>query len=198
MKTRRPVLYFFLLIILWLQAASLIAQDRIALNMDNLGQLWQEYIASPGGETAGKVYEALPDGVGITEVELQTEVRELIFKNINVLESQLYRGDRNSLRMAFRLFIIADSEMETALVKIIGYLQRFNTKLFLEELKTHEHLVPNLERLVCYFMLSNPEDKAKQNLEKNICIKALGYVEDKELKSIKKKCLKILKKLKTE
>jgi hypothetical protein len=198
MKRRRLSICFLLVIIVGLQAAPLNSQDRIALNMDNLGQFWQEYIAAPGQGNAIKVYDALPDGMGITEVELQTEVRELIFKNLHVLESQVYRGERYSLRVAFRLFLIADNEMETALVKIIGYLLRFNTKLFLEELKAHENLVPDLERLVGYFLLSNPEDKAQQNLERNICIKALGYVDDKELKSIKKKCLKILKKLKIE
>lgn len=195
MKTRRLSLYFFLLIILWLQAAFLNAQDNAALNMDNLGRLWQEYIATPGEATAARIYDALPDGTGTTKVELQPEVKELIKQNLNVLETQLYRGERYSLRMAFRLFLVTDSEMETTLIKIIGYLLRFNTKLFLEELKTHENLVPNLDRLVCYFMESNPADKAQQNLEKNICIKALGYVEDKDLKNIKKKCLKILKKL---
>jgi hypothetical protein len=198
MKRRRLSLCVFLLIVLWFQGAPLNAQDRIALNMDNLGQFWQEYISTPGQATAIKVYDALPDGMGITEVELQTEVRELIFKNLNVLETQVYRGERYSLRVAFRLFTIADSELETSLVKIIGYLLRFNTKLFLEELSTHENLVPDLDRLVCYFQLNNPEDKAQQRLEKNICMKSLGYVQDKGLKAIKKKCLRILKKLKIE
>lgn len=198
MKVRHFALVLLLTIVLWCVAIPGSAQERVNLNMTNLGQVWQEYIAQPGPDTALKVYGALPAVAAPQGIELQVDVRDIIFKNLNKLESQVYGGERNALRIAFRLFLIADNEMQIELVKLIGYLLRFNTKMFLEELKTHEALVPDLEQLVCSFLLSNTEDKAQQRLEQNIRIKALGYVSEKPLKGIKKKCLKILKNLKIE
>jgi hypothetical protein len=201
MKRGRLSFISFLLIILCAQALTIVtsdAQDTIMVDSSSLEKAWEEYITNPGEDTATKVYSLLPARKGSRQVQVQEEVREMIFKNLNVLESQIYRGERNALKVAFRLFTIADSKMETSLVKIIGYLLRYNPKLFLEELKKHEVLVPDLNQLVCSFQLSNADDPAKQNLEKNIRLKALDYVEDKELKSIKKKCMNILKKLKTD
>jgi hypothetical protein len=173
-------------------------QGRIYLDMTNLGKAWDEYTTNPNKDTALKLYELLPPGKGPQEVELQVDVRDNIFSKLNILESQIYSGERNALKVAFRLFGIADGEMKKALVKIIGYLLRFDTKLFLEELLIHETLVPDLGQLVCSFQLASPDDKAHQELERNIRLKSLGYIEDKELKDIKKKCIKILKDLKIQ
>ncbi len=173
-------------------------QGRINLDMANLGKAWDDYTTNPNKETALKLYELLPPGKGAQEVELQVDVRDKIFSKLNVLESQIYSGERNALKVAYRLFNIADNEMQKDLVKIIGYLLRFDTKLFLEELMIHETLVPDLGQLVCSFQLASPDDKAQQELERNIRLKSLGYIEDKELKDIKKKCIKILKDLKIQ
>ncbi len=201
MKIGRLSIFSFLLIILCVQALTRVtsdAQAKIMIEPSNLGKTWEEYITNPGKDTAIKVYSLLPARKGSRQIQVQEEVREMIFKNLNVLESQIYRGERNALGVAFRFFTIADSKMETSLVKIIGYLLRYNPKLFLEELKKHEELVPDLNQLVCSFQLSNADDSGKQTLEKNIRLKALSYVEDKGLRSIKKKCINILKKLKTD
>lgn len=199
MKLKRHRCYLFFVFFLGIQALlpiTGVAQERISLDMSNLGKAWEEFAAKPGPDTAVKVYELLPDGKSAQEVELQTEVRELIAKKLHTLESRIYAGDREALKLAFRLFTIADVELQKSLIKIVGYLLRFNTRLFLEELANHEDLVPDLELLVCSFRLSAPDDAAQQKLEKNIRLKALGYIEDRNLKAIKKKCIKILKKVK--
>ncbi|MCU0288208.1 MAG: hypothetical protein MUF15_17655 [Acidobacteria bacterium] len=144
------------------------------------------------------MFLVLAVGNGPQEFEIQTDVRDKILSKFNILESQIYGGERNALKVAFRLFNVADGEMNNALVKLIGYLLRYDTKAFLEELLIHEALVPNEVQLVCSFQLSFPEDKAQQELERNIRLKSLGYIEDKELKDIKKKCIKILKDLKIQ
>ena len=105
------------------------AQERPKLDMTNLGKAWEDYTANPGKETATKLYDILPDGQVVREVEVQAEVRELISQKLYVLETQIYRGDRDSLKVAFRLFTIADTEMQKSLAKIIGYLLRFDTWL---------------------------------------------------------------------
>lgn len=196
MRMRLFTFFLFFVAFVWLPEVPGYAQSRINIDMTNLGKVWEAYIAAPGKDTAIKVYESLPGGKENREIELQVDVRDLIMKKLHVLESQIYAGERNALKVAFRMFVIADERMEEDLIKIIGYLLRFNTKLFLQELQEHEDLVPDLNRLVCSFLLSAPGDKAQQNLERNIRLKALGYVEDKQLKSIKKKCIKILKKVK--
>lgn len=165
---------------------------RKSLDMNNLGKAWQEYVAAPGPETANKVYMVLPEA--LEPVELDTTLRPIITKDLHLLERQIYAGERNSLKMAFRLFSISDTEMQNELYKIIGYLLRYNTKLFLEELQNHESYVPDLDTLVTSYKLSNPDEAAQQKLEFNIRMKALSYIEEKALKSIKKKCTKILKK----
>jgi hypothetical protein len=203
MKIRRLSIFsfLFLLVILCIYAIIGVTGDaQVTINIDssNLEKTWKEFIANPGKETASSVYALLPARIGSQKVQVQEEVREMIFNTLHVLESQIYSGEANALKVAFRLFTIADSKMETSLVKIIGYLLRYDTKLFLTELQEHEHLVPNLDLLVCSFQLTSPNDNAQQKLEKNIRLKALGYVEDKELKAIKKKCIKILDKLKID
>lgn len=190
--------FFFFMCFLVFCPLTGIAQERPVLDMSNLGKAWEDFTANPGPETAAKLYEILPDGQVVREVEVQADVRELISQKLYVLETQIYRGDRDSLKVAFRLFSIADADMQKSLAKIIGYLLRFDTRLFLEELIIHESLVPDLELVVCSFKLSAPGDIPQQTLEKNIRLKALGYIEDKELKDIKKKCIKILNKVKLE
>lgn len=203
MKIRRLSIFSFLFLLVILCIYAIIgvtgnAQVTINIDSPNLDKTWKEFIANPGKETALKVYSLLPARKGSRKVQVQEEVREMIFNSLHALESQIYRGEENALKVAFRLFTIADSKMETSLVKIIGYLLRYDTKLFLKELQSHEHLVPNLDLLVCSFQLSSPNDNAQQKLEKNIRLKALSYVEDKELKAIKKRCIKILNKLKID
>ncbi len=193
--------FLFLLVILCIYAIIGVTGDaQVTINIDssNLEKTWNEFIANPSKETARSVYALLPARIGSRKAQVQEEVREMIFNTLHALESQIYRGEEDALKVAFRLFTIADSKMETSLIKIIGYLLRYDTKLFLTELQEHEHLVPNLDLLVCSFQLSSPNDKAQQKLEKNIRLKALSYVEDKELKAIKKKCIKILDKLKID
>ncbi len=169
------------------------AQDT-AFVADDFNKAWSEYVAAPGEDTAANVVLTLPHVK--VDVQLPEPIKELIKANVNVLESEIYSSQRNSLKVAFRLFSIADGEIVKLMEKVIGYLMRVNTKLFLEELKIHEELVPDLTALVCSFRLNAPEDLPQQKLEKNIRLKALGYIDAKPLKGLKKKCIKILKKLK--
>jgi hypothetical protein len=198
MRQGRHSYFLFGFIILGCLVITGAPQESVTLDMANLGSVWDEYIANPGGETALRVYQLLPANRGPRRIQLPAEVKEKIVTKFNVLESQIYAGERNALKLAFRLFTIADNEMRESLVKIIGYLLRFNTRLFLQELQNHLELVPDLEQLLCSFRLSAPGDKAQQKLEKNIRLKALGYIEDKDLKAIKKRCIKILKKAKIQ
>ncbi len=185
-----------LAVLFWIPPEQGNAQDMFTLDMSNLGKAWQDYVAAPGAGTALNVYNVLPASVENTTIQVQPDLRTLILSKMNVLESQVYSGERNAVKMGFRLFAVADEPMKIALYKILGYMLRFNTTLFLEELQAHEGLVPDLTQLLCSFQLEAPDDNAKQKLERNIRLKALEYIDNKALKGIKKKCQKILKKIK--
>jgi hypothetical protein len=163
--------------------------------MANFGKAWEEYIANPTSDNALKVYSLLPDGKD-SEIRLQVEVRPLINNSLSVLESQIFSEDRNALKVAFRLFTIADNELKEGVARIIGNLIRFNARLFLQELKNHYGLV-DLSFIVCSFQLSLVGDIPGQELEKKARIKALEYIEDADLSDLQKECIKALKKCKT-
>ncbi|MCP4221186.1 MAG: hypothetical protein GY765_41540 [bacterium] len=198
MRSKSGIVFILVCIVLSVFYASVgFTAERVTIDMSNLGKAWQDFMAKPGPDTALAVYNILPDGKEHVEIELQGDVRTFIAKNLNVLESRIYAGDRNALKAAFRLFLIADVEMSRTLYSLIGYLLRFNTVLFLEECQEHQHLVPELDLLVCSFRLTVPaEEKGQLKLEKNIRLKALEYIQDKKFKALKKKCIKILKKFK--
>ena len=174
-----------------------LAASEIQIGVANFGKVWGDYVSNPTNENARTVYAMLPDGKD-KEIRLQVEVRPLISQNLNVLESQIFSGDRDSLRVAFRLFTIADTALEEELGKILGNYIRFNARGCLRELDNHRALVPYLSLIVCSFQFTLKGDTAGQELEKNARMKAIGYIDDDDLKSIKKECLKTLKKCKIQ
>ncbi len=170
---------------------------EIQIDMPNFGKVWQEYIAAPNSENAQKVYSMLP-GNRDEVVRLQVEVRPLIIGNLNTIERQIFSGDHDALKIAFRLLTIADADIEKELAKILGNLVRFNARLFLQELQNHRDLVPDLSVLLCSYLEVPDMEEAAQELEQKSRISALGYVENEELKDIKKECIKTLKKCKAK
>lgn len=170
---------------------------EVQIGMENFGKVWEDFVSNPNSDNAQKVYSMLPDGKD-KEIVLQVEVRPLVSKSLNVLERQVFSGDRNSLKVAFRLFTIADTALEQELGKLLGNYIRFSARGFLEEYDSHRELVPYLSIIVCSFQFSQPGDTAGQELEKKARIKALEYVEDNSLKSVKKECIKTLKKCKVK
>lgn len=178
------------LIFLTVQGKLNAQSPRVSIDMNNFGAAWRAYIAAPGADKASTLIGILPNGQA--EVEVDSAVRTLINTDLHILEREMLAGERNSLRLGFRLFSISDEELKNSLIKLVGYMLRYKAKLFLEELQANEFFVPDLELLLTSYKLSHPEDYAQQKLELNIRLKALGYIEEKELKEIKKKCLKIL------
>jgi len=184
--------------IIFLPTFNLYGQAEIQINMDNLGKAWQEFVAAPSPEKAQAIYDILPNGIDGKEVRLQVDVRNLVNQSINVLESQIFSGDKISLRVAFRLFTIADDIMTQSISVILGNYLRFNCSVFLTELKSHRHLVDNLSLILCSFSVSMAGDPTGMELEKKTRLKAIDYVDLDELKDIKKECSKLLKKCKTK
>ncbi len=172
-----------------------IGTGEVQIDMANFGKAWEEYSADPTSDNALKVYALLPDGRD-KEIRLQVEVRPLINNSLSVLESQIFSGERNALKVAFRLFTIADNALKEGLARIIGNLIRFDARLFLQELKNHYELI-DLSFIVCSFQFSLTGDIPGQELEKKARIRALEYVEDADLSDLQKECIKSLKKCKT-
>jgi hypothetical protein len=170
---------------------------EVQIDMTNFGKAWGDYVVNPNGENALRVYALLPARKDM-EIRLQVEVRPLISKDLSTLERQIFSGDRDSLRVAFRLFTIADTALEEELGKILGNYIRFNARDCLRELNNHRDLVPYLSLIVCSFQFTLKGDSAGQELERNARLKAMEYIEDDDLKNIKKECIKTLKKCKIQ
>jgi len=168
-----------LLIFVTLQPSVLnsLSISEIQIDMTNFGKVWGDYISNPNGENARTVYSLLPDGKD-KEIRLAVEVRPLIIRNLSVLERQIFSGDRDSLRVAFRLFTIADTALEEELGKILGNYIRFSARSCLRELSNHRDLVPYLSIIVCSFQFTLKGDSAGQELEKNARMKAMEYIDD--------------------
>lgn len=170
---------------------------EVQIDMTNFGKAWGDYVVNPNGENALRIYALLPARKDM-EIRLQVEVRPLISKDLSTLERQIFSGDRDSLRVAFRLFTIADTALEEELGKILGNYIRFNARDCLRELNNHRDLVPYLSLIVCSFQFTLKGDSSGQELERNARLKAMEYIEDDDLKNIKKECIKTLKKCKIQ
>jgi hypothetical protein len=166
-----------------------------AMDWQGLSTAWKAFKENPAGENAVKILNLLPNNVKITDIRDGFLVINTIFDQLGVLESEIYSGEPNAIKLSFRLYTISYGPFEAALNRINGNLIRFKTGLFLEELYNQRDLFPTLDQLIGSFINDFPDDPAALELERKMRIKALETVEDKALKSLRNECIKILKKL---
>ena len=194
MNHRKTVVCLFGLLFLATLAGS--AQTGSpAVDWKGLEEAWNAYYINPSEAGAEKMLNLLPGNVKITDIRDGFLVVNLIYDHLGVLEGEIYSGNPNAIKLGFRLFTISYGTFEIALNKIIGNLIAFNPRLFLEELALHRDLFPTLDPILGSFLRENPDDAVARELEKKLRIKSLESVEDKPLKSLRKECIKILKRL---
>jgi hypothetical protein len=165
------------------------------LDWKGLEEAWKNYTTGPSGDGAKKVLDQLTAKVKIADVKEGSLIINKINDQLGILESEIYAGEANAVKLGFRFFSISSGPFEEALNRIIGNLIRFNARLFLEELANHRYLITSLNSIVGSFLKDFPDDPTARTLEKKLRIKALEAVEDKALKSIRNECIKILKRL---
>jgi hypothetical protein len=152
---------------------------------------WGNYLSKPTHDNAEKVYNLLPDKVMGGDYPDGGQTGRIFFK-IDQLDKLVQQENRDALRLAFKLFTIADGEYAEGLQIEIGKLININPKLFLQELKSHRRLIISLDGLVGNLGQDYVDEFERQTKEKEKRIKSLNKVSDKDLNAIRDECLKEL------
>jgi len=174
----------------------------LALGAESAVQ-WEEFSASlrayfeyPTPENAKATYKYLPVAGRVrgTGREIETKTIALWHSNIRILERQVISGDAEAVRLAFRLFSIADGAYSEDLDILLGKLIRINPRLFLKE------LLGNKERAGRFSLdglLGNEGEEyvdliMAQCLENRLRRAALQSVSDYPLRQIRDECTREL------
>jgi len=152
---------------------------------------WDNYLSKPTHDNSVRVYSLLPDKVMGDDYPDGGQTGR-IFSKIDQLDKLVQQGNRDALRLAFKLFTIADGEYAEGLQIEIGKLVNPNPKLFLQELKNHRHLIVSLDGLVGNLGQDYVDEFEQQTKEKEKRIKSLNKVSDKDLIIVRDECVKEL------
>jgi hypothetical protein len=181
----------------WLSLAALNVYPQAAtatVDWKGLEEAWTAYYAAPSEDGADRLVKLLPGLTKILDIKDGFALINAISDHLSVLEGEIYSGNPNAIKLAFRLYTISYGALEVALNRIIGNLISYYPKLFLEELAAHRELFFTLDPILGSYMREMANDPGAQGLEKNLRIKSLESVEDKTLKSLRNECVKIIKK----
>ena len=155
---------------------------------------WNEYLIYPSTENAAEVYEQIPQWPQNTTVNHTAQrIIDSVYESLPMLKRQVYAGDRNAVRVAFRLMRISDGEFSEWLDIILGSLIRIDARLFLQELKAHRAEVSELSSLVGNLGEEFVDKIAAHNLEMELRIQALSRVDDDALSAIRDECVAALR-----
>ena len=165
------------------------------INWQKLYVAWQGYINYPSADNAKRVYQLLPNEKYTNRTntnETRRKCIDNIYENINMLETQVISNDRAAVRLAFKLLTISDAAFTESLTSMLGEVISINPKMFLEELKKHNHLINRLSSV-----LGNTSDVYVDRLEAYLYeiqerIRAFDTVTDSELSDIRDQCINVL------
>jgi len=111
-------------------------EQEHVIDWDSIAQATVVYFLDPSAENATNLYEALP------KVQVRGKDRRGAFLVVNsqisdhlpLLREFVKRGDRNSVKIAVRLWTLADGGFAEQLSDMLGQLIRIDPKLFLAEI----------------------------------------------------------------
>ena len=162
------------------------------IDTELLRQRFRAYQKKTSDRNAELLYEALPEKGHIKLEDSEMEVIGEIADNLMTLEKQVLKGQRNSVKVAFRMFTISDGAFTEWLQIMLGNLITENPEMFLEELKTHLHLC---RELPIYNLGSEFVDKLDKRIDEyKLRINALETVSANDLADIKERCIELLEK----
>lgn len=121
--------------------ASLSAQEQ-SIDWGSIEKAARAYFDYPSTENAHRFYLSLPElkVEGRYRGDSFGKIFYYVADNIYVLERQVSTGDRNAVKLGFRLFNIADGHLGETLNMIMGDLVRSHPRLFLEELRASPNI----------------------------------------------------------
>ncbi len=153
---------------------------------------WEHYLEYPSSKNAFQVYLNLPteNHIKFNGQKNKKSTIDLIYGNLRMLENNIYAGERNAVRIAFKLLVISDGAFGEGLCVILGSLIRINPKLFLEELNNHPLKAIDIKTLIGNYGDIFVDKLKAQSLEKTRRIKALELVADEHLIQIRNECIK--------
>lgn len=161
---------------------------------DKLSSEWDNYIVNPSGENALKVYNLLPEKGHVGKEDSSLELEQRMYNNLKILETQILRGNKNNIKLAFKLKTISDGAFTEWLQQMLGQTINLYPKLFLTELKEHNHLFENFDSLVGNFGEEYADNLEKQKTEIKKRIESLKTINIPQLSKVKNKCLESLEK----
>lgn len=161
---------------------------------ETLKTKWDKYIENPSESNALKVYKVLPEKGHVRKTDSDLVLQKNIYNNLKTLEKQVLKGDKNSVKLAFRLNTISDGAFTEWLQEMLGQTINTHPKLFLTQLKKHIHLFENINSLVSNYGQDYADSWDKQISETKRRLKSLKTVNSSKLSAVKKRCLKSLNK----
>ena len=179
-----------------------------AIDWDKILNAAHIYFASPTSENAFEFYTVLP------KTQVRGEARETEFSkvfyyidgNLDVLERQVLKADRNAVKVAVRLFTISDGAFSEWLDSMLGDLIRVDPKMFLEEIrefpwrnnyKDFKEWLLRRGNQLCNGRILDVESKASDKTKRKeleLRIIALDTVKDANLADLRDECIAIIRK----
>lgn len=172
-------------------------RTKLEKNLILLKKAWIRYMDYPSSKNAQKVYSLIPDSRSISNLEETEEEKELwnwIWLTLPVLEKEMYAGDRNAVKVAFKLYPIHRGTFSANLDVILAHFARVNPKMFLEELKKHQKLITPKQAIEGSMGLEECGLANVRYLKLQNTLKALKRVKDKSLVNVRDECINYLEK----
>ena len=175
-----------------LGAASGAARPAHHFSWVELDSLWNKYYAYPSADNAGLLYQALPESTGEAwagDTAGSSKTLNTIFEiaQLPILEKQVYSGDSNAVRVAFKMMTtLTGGDATEWLDQLLGNLIRINPALFLRELKSHRrYFSRGIDGWFQDAGLDYVDNVRKQELELGLRSDALRSVRDPDLAAIR-------------
>ena len=182
-------------------------EQEHVIDWDSITQATEVYFLYPSAENATSLYEALP------KVHVRGKDRKggfivannQIYLNLPLLSELLLKGDRQSMKIAVRLWTMADGGYADELSGMLGQLIRVDPKLFLVEISDfpwpddYEKFKDWLRQgnIVCDRGILSPNreklDEAAIREELEMRIKALNTVTENGLAELRDICVTAIK-----
>ncbi len=166
------------------------------LDWDSMRASYAHYAKEPTDQNAAKVFSFLPKNLGYTAPpqarrnHLETE--KFVLKHFSPLEGQVFRGKSNSVKLAYRLYTVADGDLAETLDVMLGKLICRNPRLFLRELRANRNLVTRLDSILMNYGTDFENDEQAQTNEFKHRLKCLRKVRDPELQEIRDECVEFM------
>ena len=159
---------------------------------------WLRYVEEPNRENAESLCRLIPRQAKIAKGDHKTWVRivNLIQGKLDVLEKQVSKGHKTSLKLAFHLLEISDGAFAEELIFIIGNSIKKHPRQFLRTLSQFPNRIEGT--LNAFLSNSHPEFYGIPTVELSILKtrkKRLATVKDPNLQPLKQQCITAIDKL---